>query len=37
MKANITVNRKLLAELAVNDKNAFNKLVDVAKEHAPKN
>ncbi|MBX9671467.1 MAG: 50S ribosomal protein L20 [Candidatus Obscuribacterales bacterium] len=31
-KANVEVNRKLLAELAVNDKAAFAKLVDIAKE-----
>jgi large subunit ribosomal protein L20 len=30
-KANITVNRKMLAELAVTDMNAFKKLVDQAK------
>ena len=30
-KANITVNRKMLADLAVNDAAAFAKLVDVAK------
>ncbi len=29
--------RKLLSELAVNDKAAFTKLVEVAKQHAPKN
>ncbi len=32
-KANIELNRKQLAELAVNDNNAFSKLVDVAKEN----
>lgn len=31
-KANVTVNRKCLAELAVHDKAAFAKLVDIAKE-----
>ncbi len=31
-KANVEVNRKLLAELAVHDKAAFAKLVDIAKE-----
>ncbi|MCD6245489.1 50S ribosomal protein L20 [candidate division WOR-3 bacterium] len=31
-KANVGVDRKILAELAVNDANAFKKLVDVAKE-----
>ncbi len=30
-KANININRKMLAELAVNDMNAFAKLVDAAK------
>ncbi|MBZ0187341.1 MAG: 50S ribosomal protein L20 [Candidatus Obscuribacterales bacterium] len=30
-KANVDVNRKILAELAVNDKAAFTKLVEVAK------
>ena len=30
-KANVTVNRKMLADLAVNDATAFAKLVDVAK------
>ncbi|MCX8093763.1 MAG: 50S ribosomal protein L20 [Candidatus Goldbacteria bacterium] len=32
-KANIELNRKQLAELAVNDNNAFSKLVDIAKEN----
>lgn len=31
-KANIGLNRKILAELAVNDKTAFNKLVDLTKK-----
>ena len=30
-KANITINRKMLAELAVNDKAAFAQLVEMAK------
>ena len=30
-KANITVNRKMLAEIAVTDMNAFKKLVESAK------
>ena len=30
-KANITVNRKMLADLAVNDAAAFAKLVELAK------
>jgi large subunit ribosomal protein L20 len=32
-KANIGINRKMLAELAVNDIEGFNKIVDVAKQH----
>jgi large subunit ribosomal protein L20 len=32
-KANIGINRKMLAELAVNDLEGFNKIVDVAKQH----
>src|ERR1700677_1925750 len=32
-KANVTLNRKVMAELAVNDRDAFNKLIDIAKEH----
>lgn len=32
-KANIEINRKQLAELAINDNNAFSKLVDIAKEN----
>ena len=31
-KANITINRKMLAELAVTDANAFAKLVEIAKK-----
>ena len=31
-KANVTINRKMLAEMAVNDAEGFAKLVDVAKE-----
>lgn len=30
-KANITLNRKMIAEIAVADENAFNKLVSIAK------
>ena len=30
-KANVTINRKMLAELAVNDSAAFAKLADIAK------
>lgn len=33
LKANIEVNRKILAELAVNDKPAFDNLVEMAKSH----
>ena len=32
-KAGVEVNRKMLADLAVNDAQAFAKLVDVAKEN----
>jgi len=32
-KANIEVDRKMLAELAVNDQSIFNQLVEVAKAH----
>ena len=31
-KANVTINRKMLAELAVNDSKAFTKLADIAKK-----
>ena len=31
-KANVTINRKMLAELAVNDEKAFAEIVKVAKE-----
>ncbi|MDW7728734.1 MAG: 50S ribosomal protein L20 [Bacillota bacterium] len=33
-KADVQINRKVLAELAVNDKAAFSRLVEVAKENA---
>ena len=33
-KADVKINRKVLADLAVNDKAAFSKLVEVAKENA---
>ncbi len=33
-KAGVEINRKLLADLAVNDKKAFSELVEVAKKHA---
>lgn len=32
-KANISVNRKVLADLAVRDENAFNELVNIARSH----
>ncbi len=32
MKANVALNRKMMAELAVNDKEAFSKLIEIAKE-----
>ena len=32
-KANVEVNRKMLADLAINDASAFTKLVSVAKEN----
>ncbi len=32
-KADVQINRKVLADLAVNDKEAFNRLVEVAKEN----
>ena len=31
-KANVTINRKMLADLAVNDKDAFDVLFETAKE-----
>lgn len=31
-KANITLNRKMLAEMALNDVSAFNKIVETAKQ-----
>ncbi len=34
--ANVAVNRKMLAELAVNDPSAFNEYVKIAKEHLEK-
>jgi len=33
-KAEVNINRKVLADMAVNDINAFNQLVTVAKENA---
>ncbi len=33
-KADVQINRKVLADLAVNDKAAFSELVEVAKENA---
>lgn len=31
-KANVTINRKMLAELAVNDEKAFTKIAEIAKK-----
>jgi large subunit ribosomal protein L20 len=36
-KAEIEVDRKMLAELAVNDRPVFNQLVEIAKAHLDKN
>ena len=36
LQANVTVNRKMMAELAVHDRDAFNKLVEIAKENLKK-
>lgn len=36
LKANIALNRKMLSELAIQDTPAFNKLVEIAKEHLDK-
>lgn len=36
-KAAIDVDRKMLAELAVNDRQVFNQLVEIAKAHLDKN
>lgn len=33
LKANVEINRKMLAELAVSNPAAFNKFVDIAKQH----
>ena len=33
--ANVEINRKMLADIAVRDPDAFHKLVDVAREHQP--
>lgn len=32
-KAGVEINRKMLSELAIQDMNEFNKLVEVAKKH----
>ena len=32
-KANIIINRKMLAEMAINDEAGFNKIVEAAKKH----
>jgi large subunit ribosomal protein L20 len=34
-KEGLTVNRKVLADLAVNDAAAFGRLLEIAKKHAP--
>ncbi len=36
IKAKVLLDRKMLADLAVREKGAFKKLVDLASEHAPK-
>jgi large subunit ribosomal protein L20 len=33
MKAEVQINRKMLSEMAIADKDAFKKLVDIASEH----
>lgn len=35
-KAGVTINRKMLSELAINNKQAFAELVTLAKSHLPK-
>ncbi|GJM24149.1 MAG: hypothetical protein DHS20C16_05640 [Phycisphaerae bacterium] len=35
-EAQVIVNRKMLSELAIDDPAAFDKLVEIAKEHAAK-
>ncbi len=35
-EANIIINRKMLSELAIEDPAAFDKLIEIAKEHAAK-
>jgi rplT_bact: ribosomal protein L20 len=32
-KANVVINRKMLAELAVNDPKAFTEIAEIAKKH----
>ena len=34
--AKVTINRKMLSELAINDPGAFTAIVDIAKKHAAK-
>src|ERR1700722_7777086 len=36
LKANVTLNRKMLAELAVHDREAFNKLIEIAQQNLQK-
>ena len=35
-KEGLTINRKVLADLAINDQAAFAKLLEIAKKHLPK-
>ena len=35
-KANVTINRKMLADLAVNDEKAFAEIAEIAKKHSYK-
>src|SRR5262245_17892024 len=35
-RANVELDRKILADLAVNDPDTFTKIVDLAREHLPK-
>lgn len=36
MEADVSINRKMLAEIAIHDPDAFTKLVELAREHLPK-
>ncbi len=33
LKANVTINRKMLAEIAVTDEKAFKEIAEIAKKH----